>query len=89
MNKQNHTPWWKNSHHLMMLGCMMLMGYFVLGSNTISGVGILFLIACPLMHLLMMKGTGGDNCHQQSPQKKVPAQAPVLNQKNTLAEKEF
>ncbi|MEH6472768.1 MAG: DUF2933 domain-containing protein [Halopseudomonas sp.] len=89
MNKKNHTPWWKNGHHLMMLGCVMLMGYFVWGSNTISGTGMLLLIACPLMHLLMMKSMGGGNCHQHSEQNSEPEKASVNNPKNTLAQKEF
>ena len=89
MSKKSHTPWWKNSHHLMMLGCVVLMGYFVLSSNEISGIGMLLLLACPLMHLLMMKGMGKHDCHQRSEQSREPEQTPVDSSKPTLDQKEF
>ncbi len=74
---------------MMMLGCVMLMGYYVLGNNSISGISLLFLIACPLMHLFMMKGMHGQDCNEQSTKNRGSEQTLDVNQKPELAQKEF
>ena len=64
MKTENRTPWWKNGHNLMMAGCVAIAAYLFLFTDTRLETALLFL-ACPLMHLFMMKGMGHD-CHSKS-----------------------
>lgn len=50
----------RNMHWLMILGCMVPLAAIIilpaLGINLGSSVWILFIVLCPLSHLLMMRG---------------------------------
>ncbi|OMH31758.1 DUF2933 domain-containing protein [Motiliproteus sp. MSK22-1] len=56
-------PWWRSGHNLMMVGCVAIMGYVIFssGPEKTSWFSYLLLLACPLMHLWMMKA--GVGCH--------------------------
>lgn len=53
--KSKHM-WW------MVVGCVaMFVGIYFVSLGQLSGLGLLLLLACPLMHLFMMKGMHGEN----------------------------
>ena len=67
--KTSSTPWWRNGHNLMMAGCVAIMGYaiFGAGAENSSWLSYLVLLACPLMHILMMRA--GHGCHKDGNKK--------------------
>ncbi len=64
VKKTSSTPWWRSGHNLMMAGCVAIMGYAIFGAGTenSSWLSYLILLACPLMHILMMRA--GHSCHK-------------------------
>lgn len=64
MKDKGLVRWFKEGHNAMIAGCVALAGALLLFTDTSIG-SALFLMLCPLMHLLMMKGMGM-RCHQQN-----------------------
>ncbi len=67
--KAGSTPWWRSGHNLMMAGCVAIMAYAFFGAGTenTSWLSYLILLACPLMHILMMRT--GHGCHEDKNKK--------------------
>lgn len=63
MKENSLFRWLKDGHNAMIAGCVVLAGVLLLFTDTSIG-SALFLMLCPLMHLLMMKGMD-TRCHQQ------------------------
>tara|TARA_B100001063_G_C16318568_1_gene336352 strand:+ start:186 stop:455 length:270 start_codon:yes stop_codon:yes gene_type:complete len=89
MNNPKPSPWWKNPHHFLMLVCILLIGYAFFGNAGSSWLTTLLFIACPLMHLMMMKGMG-HNCEKGQEKIEAPQSSDVTkNEQPTGFNREF
>ena len=57
-------PWYQTPFGLVLCGFMLLAAFFLLTEHTAHVLGVLpylLILACPLMHLFMHHGHGGDH----------------------------
>ena len=74
MDNHIETPWWRTRSGMVLIGFLIVGGFFLVTEHTAHVLGalpFLLLAACPLMHLVMHHGHGGhehDHHHQDKGQ---------------------
>lgn len=74
MDNHIETPWWRTRSGMVLIGFLIVGGFFLVTEHTAHVLGalpFLLLAACPLMHLFMHHGHGGhehDHHHQDKGQ---------------------
>ena len=66
MSDEMHTPLWRTRSGVVLLGFLIVAGFYLVTEHTAHVLGVLpflFLLACPLMHLFMHHGHGGHSGH--------------------------
>lgn len=66
MNNHSTPGFWRSRSGIVLLGFLIVIGFFLITEHTAHVLGalpFLLLAACPLMHLFMHHGHGGDDDH--------------------------
>ena len=74
--RQEEVPWWRRPASLVLIGFLIVAGFFLATEHRAHFFGILpwlLLLACPLMHLFMHHGHGGHHDHGGSPDSEPPS----------------
>ena len=68
MSDETHTPLWRTRSGVVLLGFLIVAGFYLVTEHTdVLGVlPFLLLLACPLMHLFMHHGHGGHGRHDDA-----------------------
>jgi peptidoglycan/LPS O-acetylase OafA/YrhL len=70
MNMEGHgqhghgQPWWRTRSGIVLCGFLLIAAFYLLTEHTAHVFGVLpflLILACPLMHLFMHHGHGGDS----------------------------
>jgi hypothetical protein len=70
MSDEMHTPLWRTRSGVVLLGFLIVAGFYLVTEHTAHVLGVLpflLLLACPLMHLFMHHGHGGHGRHDDVP----------------------
>lgn len=68
MTDPNMTSFWRSRSGIVLLGFLIVIGFFLITEHTAHVLGALpylLLAACPLMHLFMHHGHGGGEEHSK------------------------
>jgi Protein of unknown function (DUF2933) len=69
MSDEMHTPLWRTRSGVVLLGFLIVAGFYLVTEHTAHVLGVLpflLLLACPLMHLFMHHGHGGHGRHDDA-----------------------
>jgi hypothetical protein len=69
MQMQANQPWWRTRSGIILLGFLVVAGFFLFTEHRAHVFGALpyvLIMACPLMHLFMHHGHGGHASHRGS-----------------------
>lgn len=79
MNQPSDRPWWRSTFGLITLGAIAAAALylsFVHFDHVVKALPLLFILACPLMHIFMHRGHGGHRHGggSQQPHEKVESE---------------
>src|SRR3546814_14729824 len=70
MNANKNTPWWRSRSSLVLIGFLVVAGFFLISEHRAHFFGALpylLILACPLMHFFHHHGNqGGQRGHDHS-----------------------
>jgi hypothetical protein len=69
MQMQANRPWWRTRSGIILLGFLVVAGFFLFTehrAHVFGALPYLLILACPLMHLFMHHGHGGHASHRGS-----------------------
>jgi hypothetical protein len=67
LHGESHVPWWPTRTGIAVIGFGIVIAFYVLREHYAHALGLLpylLLFACPLMHLFMHHGHGGNAGHR-------------------------
>jgi uncharacterized membrane protein len=70
-----HTPLWRTRGGVMLIGFLVVVGFYLLTEHTTHIFGVLpflLILACPLMHLFMHHGHSGHSGHGETDRRSSP-----------------
>ena len=65
-NSRRQSSWLCSSSGMVLLGFLAIAGFFLISEHRAHALGVLpylLLLACPLMHLMMHRGSHGGHKH--------------------------
>ena len=75
MDDHAHTPLWRTSGGIALIGFALVAGFYVLREHYAHALGVLVylpLLACPLMHLFMHHGHSTHGGHRERGERPAP-----------------
>lgn len=71
MQEESHEPFWRTKTGIVLVGFLLVAGFFLLTEHTAHVFGVLpwlLILACPLMHLFHHHGGHGGHADHQPDQ---------------------